>query len=62
MMLRDHSVRIPQSSDNTESEGQSKDKFLEATWAFHGGLNNHSRAARRRLMELAIARFSHGHA
>lgn len=31
--------------------------WREGTWAFHGGLNNHSRAARRRLRELRVARF-----
>jgi hypothetical protein len=28
---------------------------LDASWAFGGGLNNHSRAARRRMEELRVA-------
>jgi len=31
--------------------------WREAGWAFHGGLNNHTRAAGRRLKQLRIARF-----
>ena len=29
----------------------------DATWAFNGGLNNHSRAATRRMRELRIAKY-----
>jgi stearoyl-CoA desaturase (Delta-9 desaturase) len=28
----------------------------DASWAFNGGLNNHSRAAKRKMVELRIAR------
>ena len=31
--------------------------WKQATWAFGGGLNNHSRAAKRRLEELVVAHF-----
>ncbi|KAJ7686705.1 hypothetical protein B0H17DRAFT_709064 [Mycena rosella] len=31
--------------------------LIEATWAFEGGLNNHSRSARKRMGEYRIARF-----
>ena len=31
--------------------------WADATWAFDGGLNKHSRAAKRRLKELRVARF-----
>ncbi|KAJ7654837.1 hypothetical protein B0H17DRAFT_1163477 [Mycena rosella] len=31
--------------------------LIEATWAFDGGLNNHSRSARKRMGEFRIARF-----
>lgn len=43
-MLRKYSVR-------------SDDVWKEAGWAFHGGMNNHSRAARRRMRELRVAKF-----
>ncbi|SJL06149.1 uncharacterized protein ARMOST_09485 [Armillaria ostoyae] len=33
-------------------------KWKDATWAFEGGLNKHSRAARRLMLESRIARFS----
>ncbi|KAJ7103215.1 hypothetical protein B0H15DRAFT_201371 [Mycena belliarum] len=32
-------------------------ELIEASWAFDGGLNNHSRSARRRMMEFRVARF-----
>ncbi|KAI0726911.1 fatty acid desaturase-domain-containing protein [Fomitopsis betulina] len=43
-LLRKYSVR-------------SDDVWKEAGWAFHGGMNNHSRAARRRMRELRVAKF-----
>ncbi|KAJ7651627.1 hypothetical protein DFH06DRAFT_1207561 [Mycena polygramma] len=33
--------------------------LIEASWAFDGGLNNHSRSARRRMREFRIASFKH---
>lgn len=45
-LLRTYSFRG--SNDN--------DKWREASWAFYGGLNVHSRAARRRMAELRIAK------
>ncbi|KZP25296.1 hypothetical protein FIBSPDRAFT_918440 [Athelia psychrophila] len=35
-----------------------KGEGMDATWAFDGGLNNHSRAARRRMSELIVAKYS----
>ncbi|KAJ7040291.1 hypothetical protein C8F04DRAFT_1083068 [Mycena alexandri] len=43
-LLRKYSVRPQQ-------------EFIEASWAFDGGLNNHSRSARRRMREFRVARF-----
>ncbi|EIW86998.1 delta 9-fatty acid desaturase protein [Coniophora puteana RWD-64-598 SS2] len=50
ILLRNYSVK---SAAKREGELTWKD----ATWAFRGGLNNHSRAAKRRIRELRIARF-----
>ncbi|KAF5391852.1 hypothetical protein D9757_001813 [Collybiopsis confluens] len=36
--------------------GSNETQWREASWAFDGGLNNHSRAARRRVKELRVAR------
>ncbi|KAG5637648.1 hypothetical protein H0H81_003725 [Sphagnurus paluster] len=33
-----------------------KDKCLDASWAFGGGLNNHSRAAKRQMRALRVAK------
>lgn len=33
--------------------------LIEASWAFDGGLNNHSRSARKRMQEFRIAQFKH---
>lgn len=46
-LLRRYSVR--NNSDTTEAR--------DATWAFDGGLNNHSRAAKRRMRELRVAKY-----
>jgi stearoyl-CoA desaturase (delta-9 desaturase) len=46
-MLRAYSIR----------RGGVGEKWRDATWAFDGGLNNHSRAAKRRMRELRVARF-----
>ena len=32
------------------------DTWHKADWAFNGGLNNHSRAAKRRMYELRVAK------
>lgn len=50
MLLRDHSVRSP-TGDEKEAL-----PIRDASSAFHGGMNNHSRAARRRMRELRVAR------
>jgi stearoyl-CoA desaturase (Delta-9 desaturase) len=50
MILRNYSARF----EKTDSHGE---KWRDATWAFGGGLNNHSRAAKRRMRELIVARF-----
>ncbi|KZT73326.1 hypothetical protein DAEQUDRAFT_662387 [Daedalea quercina L-15889] len=46
-LLRKYSVR---------SGCAQEDAWKEADWAFHGGMNNHSRAARRRMRELRVAK------
>lgn len=47
VLLRAYSFRDTNDDD---------DKWREASWAFFGGLNVHSRAARRRMAELRIAK------
>jgi stearoyl-CoA desaturase (delta-9 desaturase) len=37
-------------------ESSHSNSWPDATWAFGGGLNNHSRAARRRMQELRVAK------
>ncbi|EPS96663.1 hypothetical protein FOMPIDRAFT_1130006 [Fomitopsis schrenkii] len=37
---------------------RSDDAWKEADWAFHGGMNKHSRAARRQMRELRVAKFA----
>lgn len=49
MLLRNYSARFEENDGHAE-------KWRDATWAFDGGLNNHSRAAKRRMMELRVAR------
>lgn len=34
------------------------DVWYDADWAFNGGLNNHSRAARKRMQELRVAYYN----
>ncbi|KAF5312206.1 hypothetical protein D9619_002627 [Psilocybe cf. subviscida] len=47
-LLRNYSVRL----------GTKSDLWKNSDWAFHGGLNNHSRAARRRMIELRVAKMA----
>ncbi|KZW00434.1 hypothetical protein EXIGLDRAFT_604374 [Exidia glandulosa HHB12029] len=60
-LIRNYAVR---DADKKLPSGQERDvpigDWREATWAYHGGLNNHSRAATRRLRQLRIARFDDG--
>ncbi|KIY73482.1 hypothetical protein CYLTODRAFT_448812 [Cylindrobasidium torrendii FP15055 ss-10] len=49
-LIRKYSIKINEPERTKE----------DATWAFEGGLNNHSRAARWRLEELRVARFVQG--
>lgn len=49
-ILRSYSVRVTTTSDSVE-------QWRDASWAFDGGLNNHSRAAKRRMAELRVARY-----
>jgi len=37
-------------------EASYSNESLDASWAFGGGLNNHSRAARQRMQELRVAK------
>lgn len=39
-----------------QPEASRSNRCPNATWAFGGGLNNHSRAARRRMQELRVAK------
>ncbi|KAI0067970.1 hypothetical protein BV25DRAFT_1875026 [Artomyces pyxidatus] len=50
-LLRNYSVPTPDDPANTKPT-----KWKEAGWAFNGGLNNHSSAARRRMAQLCIAK------
>lgn len=47
-LLRQYTISV-------EEKGK---EIKDATWAFDGGLNNHSRAARRRLVELVVAKYN----
>lgn len=49
MILRKYAIP----KDVTKLEGG---LWRDASWAFDGGLNKHSRSAKRRLMELRLAR------
>ncbi|ESK86954.1 acyl- desaturase [Moniliophthora roreri MCA 2997] len=50
MLLRRYSLQL--------EVGAERYKWPDATWAFEGGLNNHSRAATRRMKEFRLARLS----
>ncbi|KAH9947108.1 fatty acid desaturase-domain-containing protein [Amylocystis lapponica] len=50
-LLRKYSVRL-----SGEAQAIGEEHWQLADWAFHGGLNKHSRAASRRMRELRIAR------
>ncbi|KAH9923631.1 uncharacterized protein B0H18DRAFT_1085644 [Fomitopsis serialis] len=51
VLLRKYSVR---------SQETHQDVWKQADWAFHGGMNIHSRAARRRMRQLRVARLVDG--
>ncbi|KAH8102410.1 fatty acid desaturase-domain-containing protein [Cristinia sonorae] len=56
-LLRRYSIRAHSRFDcNPSSPSNDESMWNEATWAFDGGLNQHSRAAKRRMRELIIAR------
>ncbi|KAH8110614.1 hypothetical protein DFH11DRAFT_1801746 [Phellopilus nigrolimitatus] len=56
-VLRKYAVRGPRASSGEEDKSGARQISLQdASSAFHGGMNNHSRAARRRLCELRVAR------
>lgn len=52
-LLRKFAVKFPQDKSTT-----SDDTCKEATWAFEGGYNQHTRAARKQMRELIVARLS----
>ncbi|EJC98738.1 uncharacterized protein FOMMEDRAFT_96016 [Fomitiporia mediterranea MF3/22] len=56
LLLRKYSIRTIEDGDSAEPKSATSDRAREATSAFHGGLNNHSRAARRRQRQLRVAR------
>ncbi|KAF7796574.1 hypothetical protein EIP86_007755 [Pleurotus ostreatoroseus] len=61
LILRKYALRgIEQEAKNGTNADAESPLWKQATWAFGGGLNNHSRAAKRRLEELVIARVSGG--
>jgi len=49
-LLREYSIR--------QRKPDTDERWRDASWAFDGGLNNHSRAAKKRLAELRIARLT----
>ncbi|EJD36280.1 hypothetical protein AURDEDRAFT_140101 [Auricularia subglabra TFB-10046 SS5] len=53
-LLRRYSMRTSDIPVTTPETGG----WPEGHWAFHGGLNNHSRAARKRMRELRVARLA----
>ena len=61
LILRKYALRgIEQEAKNGTNADAESPLWKQATWAFGGGLNNHSRAAKRRLEELVIARVAGG--
>jgi stearoyl-CoA desaturase (delta-9 desaturase) len=50
ILLRKYAIR--------DEPGKNDEAWRDASWAFHGGLNNHSRAAKRRMREMRIAKVS----
>ncbi|PCH34242.1 hypothetical protein WOLCODRAFT_130280 [Wolfiporia cocos MD-104 SS10] len=61
-LLCKYSIRARTENARTKEEDGDSETHLwkQAHWAFHGGLNVHSRAAKRRLQELMIARVGMG--
>ena len=56
-MLRKYAIRATSKSDgHAEGLGDETTLWKEATWAFDGGMNQHSRAAKRHMRELIVAR------
>ncbi|TFY62685.1 hypothetical protein EVG20_g6608 [Dentipellis fragilis] len=55
MLLRKYAVRVGELQGSEEGE---EGEWTRATWAFRGGLNNHSQAARKRMAELRIAQIA----
>jgi hypothetical protein len=47
-LLRDYAVSV--------KAGGKCNKWKEAGWAFHGGVNRHSQVAQRRMKQLRVAR------
>lgn len=62
MVLRKYALRGTEHTDESETQeaGTGVPLWKQASWAFEGGLNNHSRAAKRRLGELVVARVVDG--
>ncbi|KAJ3535565.1 hypothetical protein NM688_g6962 [Phlebia brevispora] len=56
-IIRKYSLRKAQNKANdNETNAVDPELWKQATWAFSGGMNKHSRPARRRLRDLTIAR------
>ncbi|KAF7796575.1 hypothetical protein EIP86_007756 [Pleurotus ostreatoroseus] len=57
LILRKYALSGTRGEDEDKEHADiSAPMWKQATWAFGGGLNNHSRAAKRRLEELVVAR------
>ena len=52
-LLRRYAVGTKQDLDDGRREER---RYADADWAFHGGINKHSQAAKRRMRKLRIAK------
>lgn len=61
MVLRKYALRGLENADEDQAQADADmPLWKQASWAFGGGLNNHSRAAKRRLGELVVAQVIDG--
>ncbi|KAF8600828.1 hypothetical protein BDV93DRAFT_496266 [Ceratobasidium sp. AG-I] len=57
-MLREFSYKSgPDAKDNASALSESKTCAQDASWAFNGGMNSHTRTARARMRTLRVAKF-----
>ncbi|OCH86098.1 hypothetical protein OBBRIDRAFT_260119 [Obba rivulosa] len=59
-IIRKYSIRADPGENQKEGAvlSESEEVWKEASWAFHGGLNQHTWAAKRRMRELRVAKLS----